>query len=52
LKKKLPERNVFQPVDTTLTLDSPFPALVDYWLADIDLEARSAPSTRAATKSR
>ena len=46
LKKKLAERNAFQPVDTTLTPDSPFPALVDYWLADLDLEARIAPSTR------
>ncbi len=46
LKKKLAERNAFQPVDTTLTPDSPFPALVDYWLADLDLEGRIAPSTR------
>ncbi|MBC7592615.1 MAG: site-specific integrase [Kineosporiaceae bacterium] len=46
LKKKLAERNAFQPVDTTLTPDSPFSALVDYWLADLDLEARIAPSTR------
>ena len=46
LKQKLAERNAFQPVDTTLTPDSPFPALVDYWLADLDLEARIAPSTR------
>lgn len=36
-------RNAFQPIDTTLTPDSPFPALVDYWLADLDLEARIAP---------
>jgi hypothetical protein len=46
LKKKLAERNSFQPVDTALTPDSPFPALVDYWLADLDLEGRIAPSTR------
>ena len=46
LKKKLTQRNAFQPVDTTLTPDSPFPALVDYWLADLDLEGRIAPATR------
>jgi hypothetical protein len=46
LKKKLTQRNAFQPVDTTLTPDSPFPALVAYWLADLDLENRIAPATR------
>jgi hypothetical protein len=46
VKKKLAERNAFQPVDTTLTPDSPFPALVEYWLGDLDLEGRIAPSTR------
>ena len=46
LKKKLTQRNAFQPIDTTLTPDSPFPALVDYWLADLDLEGRIAPATR------
>lgn len=46
LKKRLTQRNAFQPVDTALTPDSPFPALVDYWLADLDLENRIAPSTR------
>lgn len=46
LKRKLAERNAYQPVDTTLTPDSPFTALVDYWLADIDLEARIAPAAR------
>ncbi|MCW2788872.1 MAG: integrase family protein [Aeromicrobium sp.] len=50
LKQKLAERNAFQPVDTTLTPDSPFPALVDHWLADLELEARIAPSTRMATR--
>jgi hypothetical protein len=30
LKKRLTQRNAFHPVDTTLTPDSPFPALVDY----------------------
>ena len=38
LKRRLAERNAFQPVDTTPTPDSPFPALVDYWLADLDLD--------------
>ncbi|GAA1784567.1 tyrosine-type recombinase/integrase [Nostocoides veronense] len=46
LKRRLAERNVCQPVDTTLTPDSPFPALVEYWLADLDLENRIAPATR------
>ncbi len=46
LKKKLTQRNAFQPVDTTRTPASPFPALVDYWLADLDLEGRIAPATR------
>ncbi len=45
LKKKLAERNAFQPVDTTLTPDSPFTVSVDYWLADLDLEGRIAPAT-------
>jgi integrase len=46
LKKKLTQRNAFQPIDTSLTPDSPFPALVAYWLADLDLEGRIAPATR------
>ncbi len=46
LRKRLAERHLFQPVDTTLSLDSLFGELVDYWLADIDLEGRLAPSTR------
>ncbi len=46
LKKKLTQRNAFQPVDTTLTPDGPFTALVEYWLADLDLEGRIAPATR------
>lgn len=46
LKMKLTQRNAFQPVDATLTPDSPFPALVAYWLADLDLEGRIAPATR------
>ena len=44
MKKKLTQRNAFQPIDTTLTPDSPFPALVDYWLADFDWKAL-APAT-------
>lgn len=46
LKKRLTQRNAFQPVDTALTPDRPFPALVDYWLADLDLAGRIAPATR------
>ena len=46
LKKRLAQRHLYQPVDTTLTLDSLFGELVDYWLADLDLENRIAPSTR------
>jgi integrase len=46
LRKRLAERHLYQPVDTTLSLDSLFGELVDYWLADIDLEGRLAPSTR------
>lgn len=46
LKKRLTQRNAFPPVDTTLTPDSPFPALMEYWLADLDLEGRIAPATR------
>lgn len=46
LKRKFTHRSAFQPVDTTLTPESPFTALVDYWLADLDLEGRIAPATR------
>lgn len=45
LRSKLAEHNALQP-DIPLTPDSPLPALVDYWLADLDLEGRIAPSTR------
>ena len=45
-RKRLAQRNLYQPVDTTLSLDSIFGELVDYWLADLDLENRIAPSTR------
>lgn len=46
LTRRLSERNVYQPVDTSLSIDSPFGELVAYWLADLDLEVRIAPSTR------
>ena len=46
LRKRLAQRNLYQPIDTTLSLDSIFGELVDYWLADLDLENRIAPSTR------
>ena len=46
LRKRLAQRNLYEPVDTALSLDSLFGELVDYWLADLDLENRIAPSTR------
>ena len=46
LKVKLAERSVLQPSFTAITADSTFPELVDYWLADLDLEGHLAPSTR------
>lgn len=46
LKKKLSVRMQNRPVDTMLTPDSLFGDLVTYWLADLDLENRLAPSTR------
>ena len=46
LKAKLTERTLFQPGYSTLTPDSGFGELVDYWLADLDLEGRLAVSTR------
>jgi integrase len=47
LKVKLADRAAaVQPVATPLTADSPFAALVAYWLADLDLEGRLAISTR------
>lgn len=52
LKRRLAERNVYQPVDTSLTLDSPFGELVDYWLADLDLEARSRRRPGGSTRIR
>lgn len=46
LKKKLAERDLFQPGFTGMTADSPFPALVSYWLEDMDLEDRLSRTTR------
>lgn len=46
LRKRVAQRHLYQPVDTTLSLDSLFGELVDYWLADLDLEGRIAASTR------
>ena len=31
-EEELTQRNTFQSVDTMLTPESPFPALIDYWL--------------------
>ncbi|MGF3057575.1 hypothetical protein [Microbacterium sp. YY-01] len=36
LKKKLAEHDLFQPGFTGMTADSSFPALVSYWLEDMD----------------
>jgi integrase len=46
LKTKLADRNVFCVSDAPLTTDSSFTQLVDYWLADIELEDRLARQTR------
>jgi integrase len=46
LRRRLVERRALRPVDTALTLDSRFPELVEYWLADLDMEGRIAASTR------
>ncbi len=49
LKKRLAQRNLYQPVDTTLTLDSLFGELVDYWLADqARLRGRDAQARASA----
>ena len=48
LKAKLAERIAVSPLDTPLTADSSFTDLVEYWLADLDLEARLAIATREA----
>lgn len=46
LKGKLAARSMLQPQFTTLTADSRFAALVDYWLEDLQLEGHLAISTR------
>ena len=46
LKKKLAERDLFQPGFSGMSADSPFPALVSYWLEDMDLEDRLSRTTR------
>jgi hypothetical protein len=46
LKGRLVERSLLQSADTTLTPDSLFRDLVEYWLADIDLEGRISRTTR------
>ena len=46
LKKKLAERDLFQPGFSGMTADSPFPALVSYWLEDMELEDRLSRTTR------
>lgn len=45
LKSKLAERQLLQPSFTSITADSGFGALVDYWLEDLALEGHLAPST-------
>ena len=46
LKKKLAERDLFHPGFSGMSADSSFPALVSYWLEDMDLEDRLSPTTR------
>ena len=46
LKAKLAGRTHFQPSTSSLTADSSFRDLVEYWLADLDLENRISKSTR------
>ncbi|MGO2933632.1 tyrosine-type recombinase/integrase [Microbacterium sp.] len=46
LKKKLSERDLFHPGFSGISADSSFPALVSYWLKDMDLEDRLSPTTR------
>lgn len=45
LKAKLAERSLFQPAETVLSPDSPFPDLVAYWLDDLELEGRVTKRT-------
>lgn len=46
LKKKLSERSLFHPGFTGMSADSSFPALVDYWLEDMEVEDRLSRTTR------
>jgi len=46
LKVKLAGRFQYQPGGAELNADSTFTKLVEYWLADIELEDRLAPQTR------
>ena len=46
LKIKLNERNLYRPVETTVTADSTFEQLAEYWLEDVDLENRISAKTR------
>jgi integrase len=46
LKIKVQQRIRTSPQDTSLTPDSTFTQLVEYWLEDIELEDRLAPATR------
>lgn len=45
LKKRLAQRSLFQPGLDEMTPDSPFPALVDYWLEDLDSDDRLSRTT-------
>ncbi|MDR1392760.1 MAG: hypothetical protein LBJ62_02145, partial [Bifidobacteriaceae bacterium] len=51
LKEKLAGRALFKPATGDLTPDSTFAELAAYWLEDLDLEGRIAPSTRARYES-
>ncbi len=46
LKRKLAERSLFQPGFIGISADSRFPALVDYWLEDMEIEDRLSKTTR------
>jgi hypothetical protein len=45
LKIRLQARAADRPVDTTLTPDSTFAQLAEYWLADLKLEGRPSEGT-------
>lgn len=46
LKAKLADRSLLAPSFTSISADSRFGELVEYWLEDLDLEGHLAPSTR------